>query len=590
MKFHFMLRTKMLWIPVSILIVAFILMGAVFSKLMITNSNETLRKDMFNMIETEKKQLISGLSIISSTQLVGDAMMGLEGNDPEIANDLIKQVSTMGLNAIYFTDLKGNVIHPKGVQIAEELKQKLKVADHAAGLVGTSMTDAGMCAYAPIIDVETATGFLVFHVDIAEKMREYAVQNLDDGGEDRNALVSQRIENFYNTVTKDHEAFLKRMLFMILLILSPSLIVIVFVLGTSSNKIVNRINRLLDAFNRQAEGDLTQEVIIKSDDEISELTRAFNQTNKKLSRMMHNITSHSDTISVSATQLSGVSQNIASDAEEQYEKTVYAANSMQELGISFIDVAKHTGSASDSAREANDIATKGGDVVEETIAGMDRISKSVNESSTTIEALGKRSQEIGEIVEVINDIAGQTNLLALNAAIEAARAGEQGRGFAVVADEVRKLAERTTSATSEIGDMIKGIQDDTGKAVESMHAGTKEVDNGVELAHQAGEALTQILESVQNVTEVIRLINDAIQTQSVASDEITVNIDSVSNITKTNIDNTKTSLESIVHLTQMADILKDLVNGFQLQKEDIERNTDLSNEQASQEEQDIDFF
>ncbi len=564
MNTRFNLSTKMLWIPVSILVVTFISMGTIFSSLMVTNSNETLRKDMANMIETERNQLVTGLSIISSTQLAGDAMLGLEGNDPEIANDLIKQVKTMGLNAVYFTDLYGNVIHPKGAPIPEELKQKLKAAEHTAGHVETTVVDTGMCGYTTIMDVETPTGFLVFHIDIPENIKGYAVNNMENTGEVQSDLVSERLAIFHDEVAKDHESFLNRMLFTIFMILGPALLIIVFVLGTSSKKIVNRIDRLLNAFKKQAEGDLAQEVVVKSHDEISDLTSAFNQTNQKLSHMMHEIASHSETISVSSAQLSGSSETIAADAEEQYSKTLLAAGTMQELGVSFIEVAQNTGTASKSVMEANEIAVSGGEVVEKTIEGMNKISKSVKDSAVTIEALGMRSQQVGDIVEVINDIAGQTNLLALNAAIEAARAGEQGRGFAVVADEVRKLAERTTAATGEIADMIKGIQVDTEKAVESMHIGTSEVEEGVGLANQAGESLQQILDSVKNVSDIILEINSAVERQSVASDEITLNIDNVATITKQNIESTKESLGAIVHMDDMASKLKMLVGGFKL--------------------------
>ncbi len=349
-------------------------------------------------------------------------------------------------------------------------------------------------------------------------------------------------------------------------VLIPTLILIVLVLGSSARKIVRRIKRLLEAFNKQAKGDLTQAVYSASSDEIASLTTTFTNTNRKLNDMVSKIVINAENVATSSKQLSGTAKRISSDAKDQKDKTNVVARAMEQLSISFLEVSKNTSSASTSANEANDLAIKGGDVVVKTINGMNRISESVRESSETVEALGKRSEQIEEIIKVINDIAGQTNLLALNAAIEAARAGEQGRGFAVVADEVRKLAERTTSATNEIADMIKGIQDDTGRAVESMHSGTKQVEEGVNLSSEAGDALEKIVSSVQNVTDMIQQISAAVEEQSSASDEIINSICDVANITSKNSDNAQASSDAIIDLNSMASELHELASQFKLRK------------------------
>jgi len=170
-------------------------------------------------------------------------------------------------------------------------------------------------------------------------------------------------------------------------------------------------------------------------------------------------------------------------------------------------------------------------VVEETVAGMKRIAEVVNRSAGTVRALGKSSDQIGEIIGVIDDIADQTNLLALNAAIEAARAGDQGRGFAVVADEVRKLAERTTKATKEIAGMISAIQGDTSGAVASMEEGTREVDSGIALADRAGRSLREIVTMIQNLTDMVSRIAAASEEQSSASEQIAKNVEAISAVT-----------------------------------------------------------
>lgn len=184
-----------------------------------------------------------------------------------------------------------------------------------------------------------------------------------------------------------------------------------------------------------------------------------------------------------------------------------------------------------------------------------------------IEALGKRSEQIGEIIKVIDGIANQTNLLALNAAIEAARAGEQGRGFAVVADEVRKLAERTSSATMEIVDMIHGIQDDTRSAVKSMHTGKEKVDEGVKMADKAGEALREIVAGINTVTDMIQRIAAAIEEQSQAGDEIGRNLASIAQMSKETSERSEESFLATQSLSSLTNDLQTMVSKFKLKTE-----------------------
>ncbi|MBI5587069.1 MAG: methyl-accepting chemotaxis protein, partial [Deltaproteobacteria bacterium] len=200
------------------------------------------------------------------------------------------------------------------------------------------------------------------------------------------------------------------------------------------------------------------------------------------------------------------------------------------------------------------------------ITAMQEVAASTAVTAKTIKELGKSSEEIGTIVSVINDIADQTNLLALNAAIEAARAGEQGRGFAVVADEVRKLAERTTKATKEISAMIKTIQSETGKAVDAMDAGTDKVENGVRLANEAGDALRQIVTGVEDVTDKISHIATSAEEQSSTTDEITRNMDSIAEVAKSNVAAIGEVANATDEMARLATELKDLVSKFKILK------------------------
>jgi len=234
------------------------------------------------------------------------------------------------------------------------------------------------------------------------------------------------------------------------------------------------------------------------------------------------------------------------------------------MSATVIEVAKNSQGASEASDDTQQIAVQGGDVVKRAVDGMMAVADTVRESAATVEALGKSSDEIGAIISVINDIADQTNLLALNAAIEAARAGEQGRGFAVVADEVRKLAEKTTKATKEIADMIKTIQGDTKGAMSSMHEGTKQVEEGVQLASEAGESLQQIVSSVDRVTDMVRQIATAAEEQSATTEEISTNITSIATVTTENADGVKQVSAASDDLAKIAEELKDIVSRFKL--------------------------
>jgi methyl-accepting chemotaxis protein len=206
----------------------------------------------------------------------------------------------------------------------------------------------------------------------------------------------------------------------------------------------------------------------------------------------------------------------------------------------------------------------GSSVVQETIAVMNTIAERVKESAKTVESLGAQSDQIGEIVGTIEDIADQTNLLALNAAIEAARAGEQGRGFAVVADEVRALAERTTKATKEIGAMIKSIQQQTREAVNSMEEGVQEVERGTDEASKSGHALEDILEQINAVSMQVNQIATATEEQTVTTNEISHNIQQITEVIQGTAEVAKDSATAAVELVGMSEDLKKIVGRFRL--------------------------
>jgi methyl-accepting chemotaxis protein len=242
-----------------------------------------------------------------------------------------------------------------------------------------------------------------------------------------------------------------------------------------------------------------------------------------------------------------------------------AATAMQEMSSTVQQISDNSQQASEASRNAAEAARNGGKVVEETLATMRGIAHSTTKVAATITELGKNSQQIGHIVSVIDDIADQTNLLALNAAIEAARAGEQGRGFAVVADEVRKLAERTTKATKEIASMIESIQKETRNAVQAMELGNKEVQVGVEKTSASGEALREIIKLAENVGDMIATIATAATEQSATTGQINANVSQISGSIQASSSAAEQTAKACTDLSSLAFDLQNLVNQFQLE-------------------------
>ena len=305
-------------------------------------------------------------------------------------------------------------------------------------------------------------------------------------------------------------------------------IVITFLLVTEflfAGRGIHFMDVISDFANRITEGDLmTEDINIRGHKELQRVGSSLNKMKHKLANAVLNVSSTVRNLSELSEGLLASSNVITQDTQRQIDSTGQVAGAVEMMSVVVYDVTRNSVNAASSVKEAGDLATNGGAVVAQTIHGMTRISQSVSKSAEIISVLGERSEQIGEIVKVINDIANQTNLLALNAAIEAARAGEQGRGFAVVADEVRKLAERTTSATSEIGDMIQSIQTETRNAVDAMQSATREVDEGVELASQADESLRQIMNSVQQVKDMVQKIAESTKQQSSTGEEVSSNL------------------------------------------------------------------
>ena len=328
--------------------------------------------------------------------------------------------------------------------------------------------------------------------------------------------------------------------------------------------IVGPLRRFMDGFDAVAHGDMTRQLDIRSSDEIGELAVGFNGLVSKLRETLSAVVQNTQDVASASSEIAASSEELAQGAREQTDQIGQIGSAVEQMSQSIVEVARKSNEVSNNANEAGRVAAEGGETVNQTIDGMQTIEQAVTASAASIEELGKRSEQIGEVIEVINDIADQTNLLALNAAIEAARAGEHGRGFAVVADEVRKLADRTTKATEEIAGSITAIQADTGEAVSRMQAGTEHVRGGVALAQTSGESLRQIVSSTQGVAEMIQSIAAAAEQQSAASEEMSHSIETIGAISQQSGEATQQAASAAHDLSTKAEQLRELVGAFKL--------------------------
>ncbi len=316
---------------------------------------------------------------------------------------------------------------------------------------------------------------------------------------------------------------------------------------------------------RVAAGDLTHEdLTVHAEDEIGELARSINEMQANLREMIGSVSVSIERIATASEQLSANASSQAQGAGVQKDQTDQVAEAMQGMSLTVAEVAENSSRASEASRKAADTARQGGVIVDDALVKMRGIAESVAQTAKKVEGLGQRSNQIGEIIGTIDDIADQTNLLALNAAIEAARAGEQGRGFAVVADEVRKLAERTRRATKEITEMIQSIQTETQGAVEVMQTGTQQVKLGVESTARAGASLREIIQTSEAAGDMVTAIATAAAAQRSATEEISANIEQIAAITKGTAAGAKESAKAVHELSTLAMDLQAMVGKFKV--------------------------
>ncbi len=310
--------------------------------------------------------------------------------------------------------------------------------------------------------------------------------------------------------------------------------------------------------------DLQRRSGITRGDEIGVLARTFDSFVESFQKIISEIAGAANEVSSAATEIAASNEEMSAGMQNQRSQTEQAASAVSELNSTVGDVARQASEARAVAEESKGGAEAGGQIVSQTIVEISGIAGDVDEAARVVGALGEKSHKIGEIVGVINDIAEQTNLLALNAAIEAARAGEHGRGFAVVADEVRKLAERTTKATDEVTDSIREIQQETEKAVERIEASSTRMNGGVDTARQAGDALQAIVSSSDALLSRVQTIAAATEEQAAAATQIGGNIQRVTEVAIEATDAAGQAAVAAAELSRQAERMQSLVSRFRV--------------------------
>ncbi|MDP2961570.1 MAG: methyl-accepting chemotaxis protein [Sulfurimicrobium sp.] len=328
--------------------------------------------------------------------------------------------------------------------------------------------------------------------------------------------------------------------------------------------LLSKLRRISEVATAISNKDISHTCAMESQDMIGEIVDGFNKMSENLRSLIGEVASMSGHVNRDANTIQGLMAGVRKRFDAQ-QHTVGSINSSTEtLSETVAEISSNASQVSEAARNASNLAKSGGNIVQDTIQGMRQINESVTLGSSAVDNLGRKSDEIGAIVAVINGIAEQTNLLALNAAIEAARAGEQGRGFAVVADEVRKLAEKTAQATQEISSMIQSVQQETRNAISTMQSGTEQVRGGVEKATEAGRALQEIVLSVERVSEMIERIAAGAASQNQMVYEVRGHVDEISQMVHDASADTMAGEQATSALASLSAQLDQVIKQFKL--------------------------
>ncbi|MBJ6726682.1 methyl-accepting chemotaxis protein [Geomesophilobacter sediminis] len=485
-------------------------------------------------------------SIVAFAASISDAIKGLALTDDEAERQ--KMLEGIGaLRKAYKAKLDA-VAKNATSEDGQRLLGKLKDALATGKLTNQKLIEAGMKGdRSSFIELYKNEGKAAF-----ERVRD-ASKDLDDYFQARAAAKTEAAISSGKTEKV-----------LLLASTAAALAVSFLISGLIARAITRRIRSCVAVADRIAEGDLSVDVDHSGTDEVAQLLRAMHHMVGNMKQTIGAVTKASMAVSSAATQLHSTSKEMVTGADQVVQQSHTVGTAGEEMAATSNDIANSCHITATTAGRAHNAAVEGSHVVQRSISAMEAIAGCVKSAADTVASLGSRSEQIGEIVGTIEDIADQTNLLALNAAIEAARAGEQGRGFAVVADEVRALAERTTKATREIGLMIKTIQGETKEAVEAMNQGVSEVERGTGEVARSGDALEAILEQIAAVTQQASQIATAAEEQTATTSEISANMQRITEIVRNSARGAQETDNAASELTRLADELHQNVGRFRL--------------------------
>ena len=469
-------------------------------------SIRTINGDIDRIVNDRWPKTVQANNIIDNINVIARALRNaiILEDDQLVQQELDRIPEAIRIVTDNIDKLEKTVSSDKGKQLLNDLKEK-RVVYRDDLTKAMQLIKEGKKKEAGLYLVHTLRKTQSAYFAATAELIKYQSQLMDESGKDAASKAKQAQK----------------------LIIVLILLAMVFAVGVSLfvvRSISGALSEGVDVANRLATGDLTASVTIRSTDEIGTLMTAMDNMVKSLRLLIGKIKYAADNMASGSEQLSASAEEISRGMNEQTSRSTQIATAAEQMSQTVVDVAKNTSNIAQISTQAFDHAKDGEGVVKRSVDEVQAIASTVAESSQVMKRLGESSGQIGDIVGVINDIADQTNLLALNAAIEAARAGEQGRGFAVVADEVRKLAERTTQATSQINSMISSIQSEVAHAGVAMNNATLRVESGVEFSRKTGDSLRNIVSSVNTLQSMVQQIASATEEMSSVSETISSDI------------------------------------------------------------------